>query len=242
MNNIIVVGGLGELGFCLSKNLFKKNPNLVITTQKIDEYKIKKVEDEFGFQKVKLFELDLLSEESVNLFFSELSISNLNFEGLVLTVGVPYGNLVQMTTKQDLIDVFNTNLFSIVYFINKIVRIARRSLKNNNRKFSIVIYSSMYSYFNDYGSFAYGASKSALNYLIKNLSIELKSSGIRINGVAPTVVANKMGDLMTETSKNKILNYSNSDIPIDSIKISNVVNFLLSEESDGINGQIIKIS
>ena len=100
----------------------------------------------------------------------------------------------------------------------------------------------MYSYFNDYGSFAYGASKSALNYLIKNLSIELKSSGIRVNGVAPTVVSNPMGDLMSEISKDKLLKFSNSEKPIESNKISNIVNFLLSEESFGINGQIIKIS
>ncbi len=241
-NKFLIVGGLGDLGFSLTKKIVSCSQEVVITTQKIDESKIQKIENTFGFQKVKLLELDILSEESVDHFITEFTSFGFNFDGLVITIGKPYGNMVQMTTKKDLFDVFDHNLFSIVLFINKFVRIARRSSKNNNKLFSIVIYSSMYSYFNDIGSFAYGSSKSALNYLIKNLSIELKSSGIRINGVAPTVVSNPMGDLMSETSKDKLLKFSNSESPIENDKVSNIVNFLLSEESLGINGQIIKIS
>ena len=51
-----------------------------------------------------------------------------------------------------------------------------------------------------------------------------------------------MGDLMSETSKDKLLKFSNSESPIENDKVSNIVYFLLSEESLGINGQIIKIS
>jgi len=184
MDKVIIIGGLGDLGYNLTSKLLNNDYELVITTKNITSSQIKKVESQLLNKKISLLELDLQSEESIDRFISDLSIIGSEYNGLVITAGVPYGNLIQMTSKEDLSSVFNQNLFSIVLFLNKIVRIARRSVKSSGKEFSIVIYSSMYSFYNDHGSFAYGASKSALNYLIKSMAIEIAKNGIRVNGVA----------------------------------------------------------
>ena len=89
---------------------------------------------------------------------------------------------------------------------------------------------------------AYGASKSALNTAIKTLSIELASKKIRVNGIAPGYVDTEMNSSIKEKlpkgAYERILNEHPLGIgePRD---ISNLVVFLLSDESKWISGTTI---
>jgi len=57
-----------------------------------------------------------------------------------------------------------------------------------------------------------------------------------------TVVEKPMGSMMSDISKENLLKFTNTKNPIESNKVSNVVKFLLSDDSKGINGQNIKIT
>jgi len=92
---------------------------------------------------------------------------------------------------------------------------------------------------------AVGASKAALNSLVRYLAVELAGSNISVNGIAPGVVEtdalrhfsfmqeeNVLGNAIANTPAGRLV------IPED---VADLVNFLCSPESEMIRGQIITI-
>jgi NAD(P)-dependent dehydrogenase (short-subunit alcohol dehydrogenase family) len=89
---------------------------------------------------------------------------------------------------------------------------------------------------------AYITSKSALTGLVRGLAVEFGPLGISINGVLPGVVESEM------TRKNlspdqieKIVTGTPGHLLITAEQVANIVTFLLSKDSNGINGQSIVV-
>ena len=83
-----------------------------------------------------------------------------------------------------------------------------------------------------------------LNSLIQCSALELASFGIRVNGVAPTIVDTKFRKELSEDKNKEFLN-SLEDIHIlnkNVLKSNDVVNtilYLASDEADFVTGEII---
>ena len=78
---------------------------------------------------------------------------------------------------------------------------------------------------------AYGVSKAALIHLTRTLDAELRPQGIRVNAIAPQIIA---------TAKNKAL--FPPDALADAVEpdaIADVIAFLVSDAADPINGAIV---
>ena len=155
---------------------------------------------------------------------------------LINSAGIPYGNLFQLTKTADLVDVFQTNYFSLLAFTQLISRIMGR-----NKKGSIVNISSSTAFRADSGTLAYGSAKAALNYATKVLSKELATQGIRVNAVAPGVTETSMLKKMDIDEINKQIESSSLKKVASPEQVASVVLFLCSEDSSHITGQIIKV-
>ena len=155
---------------------------------------------------------------------------------LINSAGIPYGNLFQLTKTADLVDVFQTNYFSLLAFTQLISRIMGR-----NKKGSIVNISSSTAFRADSGTLAYGSAKAALNYATKVLSKELAIQGIRVNAVAPGVTETSMLKKMDINEINKEIESSSLKKVASPEQVASVVLFLCSEDSSHITGQIIKV-
>ena len=87
----------------------------------------------------------------------------------------------------------------------------------------------------------YSASKAGIIGFTKSMAKELASRGIRVNAIAPGFIQTEMTDILKDDIKKSMLN----SIPLNHFgtpkDISHVVNFLASEESDYITGQVIKV-
>lgn len=81
------------------------------------------------------------------------------------------------------------------------------------------------------GYAAYGLSKAALVHLVRTLDVELRSHGIRVNAVAPQIIA---------TEKNKTLfSPEMLAIAVEPSAIADVIAFLVSDAAGPVSGEVV---
>lgn len=133
---------------------------------------------------------------------------------------------------------FNVNFFSIIH----ILKFFLPKLKKKKNLNKIIFVSSLYA---DYGRetrLPYSTSKAALKSLCKNLSLEFGKNNINFNCIAPGFVNTKLTRKnLSQMKINKIIKKTPIKRLVKKIEIANTIKFLLSEESNGINGQHIVV-
>lgn len=104
-----------------------------------------------------------------------------------------------------------------------------------------IMISSTDSYFGGSITASYAASKAGINSLTKSLSLLFQDKKIRVNSVAPgwvdtNMIADNGAEFLSKVAQiNPLKRISKPE------DISKVIKFLLSQESDYINGQVISV-
>jgi 3-oxoacyl-[acyl-carrier protein] reductase len=158
-----------------------------------------------------------------------------NIDVLVNNAGIFHGGLLQMTKDEEIENVFNTNLFSMIRLTKSLIPFLRRSVYP-----TIVNISSISSLDLQSGESLYGVSKAAVNALTKTLYKELAPFNIRVNAVAPGIVDTDMARSIESNAYERALGRTILHQPILPDDIAKVVLFLASEDSKIINGEIIR--
>jgi NAD(P)-dependent dehydrogenase (short-subunit alcohol dehydrogenase family) len=180
-----------------------------------------------------LEDIDLV-ESSLISFISSNSIEITKF---VHCAGVMKLAPLKMSTLSVIQKTFNVNVFAP----NLICRILNNKKVNNGTLNNVVFISSNISNYGAKAMSAYGSSKSALDGLMRSLSVELAPK-VRVNSVLPGAIESEMTkDFFDndEMSKRILSNY-----PLGNgskIDIFNAVSFLLSESSSWITGQQLTV-
>jgi 3-oxoacyl-[acyl-carrier protein] reductase len=158
------------------------------------------------------------------------------FDVLVLNAGVRKDVLFPLMKNEDWSDVIDTNLKSFFY-------IARPVAKSmfDNKSGKIVVISSTSGQTGMPGQVNYCASKAGIIGAAKSLAVELARRGINVNIVAPGFIETDMVDDL----KSKFDEIKKS-IPARRIgkveDVANAVEFLISEKSSYIVGQVIAVN
>ena len=174
---------------------------------------------------------DLVDKKFIDEIKNFLTTKKLKLDGLVNNAGINLPNKFNKISEDDYDKVMNNNLKAPFFLIQKLLPF----FKN---KSSIVNISSFSSISGGPYSSHYALSKSGLETLTKNLSIFFKDKKIRVNAISP-------GLIRTRLAKN-FKNHPYFDrILLNRVgekeEITNVVEFLLSNKSSYINGQIINV-
>ena len=127
-----------------------------------------------------LFLGDLTSSETVERLMSEMPA----IDGVVMSAGRGITVPIQFASREKLDDVFNTNFFASV----ELLRCLIRKKKLNNGASVVVILSIGGTRRFLAGNAVYGASKAALESIVRYAAIELASKQIRVNGICPGMV------------------------------------------------------
>jgi 3-oxoacyl-[acyl-carrier protein] reductase len=140
--------------------------------------------------------------------------------------------------NSEILDHLNVNLNSIILIIKKILPIFFKTKQTNK----IILISSLYANFARYTRLPYSVSKFALKGLCKNLAVETAGKNIIINCIAPGFVDTKLTrrNLNKKTLKNIIKKTPIKKL-VNKRDISYLIEFLLSENSNSINGQHLVI-
>ena len=182
-------------------------------------------------------QLDLNDKKSVESFNGLLTQEHSDITVLVNNAGITRDNIVLRMSEEEWTDVLNVNLngaFKVTKTVLKfmlkkrwgrILNITSTSASTGNR-----------------GQANYAAAKAGIEAFSKSLAKEVGSRGITVNAIAPGYIQTDMTEVISENIKEEIL----SQIPLSRFgkpeEISQLVDFLISDEASYITGQTIHIN
>lgn len=182
-------------------------------------------------------QLDLNDKKSVESFNGLLTQEHPDIAVLVNNAGITRDNIVLRMSEEEWTDVLNVNLngaFKVTKTVLKfmlkkrwgrILNITSTSASTGNR-----------------GQANYAAAKAGIEAFSKSLAKEVGSRGITVNAIAPGYIQTDMTEVISENIKEEIL----SQIPLSRFgkpeEISQLVDFLISDEASYITGQTIHIN
>jgi 3-oxoacyl-[acyl-carrier protein] reductase len=178
--------------------------------------------------------VDLSELEAIEGVIEQAVKSANGFDVLVNNAGITKDGLAFRMKLEDFQRVIDVNL-TAAFLISRIVArdMARR------RSGAIINMTSVVGVHGNGGQVNYSASKAGLIGLTKSLAQEVASRGVRVNAVAPGLIASDMTDTMPEEARLKMLDH----IPLRRIgtpeDVAHAVLFLA--ESPYITGQVLQV-
>jgi len=158
-----------------------------------------------------------------------------SFDAVVWAQGSNLTKSFEETSDDDWIDILNSNLLFVVQTLRNLLRL--NQVANGAR---LVVIGSVWERVHRSNKSAYVTSKAALAGLVRALASDLGDRGISINCVSPGVVMSSM--TMQHLSSEQIAQIERetpSSQLVTPLDVANVVSFLISKNSSGINGQSI---
>ncbi|MFC2107378.1 SDR family NAD(P)-dependent oxidoreductase [Bacteroidota bacterium] len=228
---ILVTGASSGLGACTAIECSKAGARLIITGRNIE--RLNETFIKLQGQGHSQFSFDLVKKENILKISSVLP----SLDGLALCAGITKTIPVKFISYNDIDEIFQTNLFSSIQLIQKLLK-----NKKINKGGSIAFISSISTIYADKGNSLYAASKGAINAFSNVLALELASRNITSNCIQPGFVPSRILDagLITEEQileekKRYPLGFGE---PID---IANGMIYLLSDAAKWVTGSVLTI-
>lgn len=230
--NIIVTGAGRGLGFYIAKRCIAEGANVLITGR--NEETLKKAVAELG-DKSKYLVFDAQNVSGVSAFINnaENMFSGEKITGLVSNAGVSLheGDFRHVTEEGWDIQL-NTNLKGNYFLVKEFIEYLE---KKEDKKGNIVVITSERGRRSD--DLPYGLTKVASDSFVECFASRVIKEGIRINGVAPGVTASDMTGV--NRNENMYADWQPTNRFFLPEEVAEVVNFLLSDISNCISGEII---
>lgn len=180
--------------------------------------------------------VDLADPQAVSASLKQIRAFSKDVAALINVAGIAHDATIPMLSRSSLLEHFEINFVAAFSYSQFVARMMQRSGGG-----SIVNVASITGIDGNRGQAAYGASKAALINLSRTMSLELGSSGIRINAVAPGIIDTPMtqslGDeALAELSKRPQLGRLGQPA-----EVAAVVQWLVSSASSYVTGQVIRV-
>lgn len=233
----LVTGASRGIGKEIALGLARKNMDVAITYSSNVEMANEVLEEIKGYGVNAIaVRADVSIEEDVKNLVKEVEEKLGTVDVLVNNAGITKDNLLIKMSDEDFDKVLDVNLKGVFLCTKAVARAMMRK-----RYGKIINISSIVGVGGNAGQGNYAASKAGVIGFTKSIAKELGSRGIRVNAIAPGFIETQMTEVLREDIKEQMLNsiaLKKFGRPSD---ISNLVNFLASEESDYITGEVIRI-
>jgi NAD(P)-dependent dehydrogenase (short-subunit alcohol dehydrogenase family) len=234
----VVTGGSSGIGSGIVKRFAANGARVISIDLNKPEYEIASVEH---------LSCDLTDESSVAQLFAQISKANPQIDVLCANAGiVPSWSRISETNFNDWKKVIDINVNALFLTISHGAKLLKKGSG------TIVVTGSINSIKGDPNIAAYVASKHAALGIIKSAALDLGRDGIRVNGIAPGPIATKALISRIEsrikesgTSLDNYLEKLAGQTALGRIateeEVINTVEFLASNLSSGITGQLISV-
>lgn len=228
--------GIGET----IMNTFAKNRADIFACvrNKNDEFinKIDMLMQKYNVNIIPIF-FDLSDTKQVELGMKTIMSHKKSIDILVNNAGtVSENKLFQMTSIEEMKNVFEINFFSQMSIIQYISRNMIRKKSG-----SIINIASIAGIDGDPAQLEYVSSKAAIIGATKKLAIELGKSGVRVNAVSPGIIDTDMAKNIKEGLLQETINKTIMKRMGTSQEVANSVLFFASDLSSYITGQVLRV-
>ena len=233
MKTVLITGGSRGIGKCIAENLARDGFNVILNYNKSEKQakQIKKELEEQGIN-IEICKADVSKREEVKKLVKFALNKFENIDVLINNAGIAKLQMFNDITDSDWNEMLGTNLNSVFYTIQE-------SLPNmiHNKNGCIINISSIWGLVGASCEVAYSVSKAGIDGMTKALAKELGPSNIRVNSIAPGIIATDMCSEYTEEEIREI----NNKIPLgkfgEGIDIAKCVKWLIEDKYT--TGQVI---
>lgn len=229
----VITGGASGIGLATARKLLSEGAKVVLVDWNEDVSEIAKTlnNDALGIR------CDVSSDTDVQKSVNDIIEKFGHIDFLVANAGIGGGpNKAHEVSVDEWNKVIGVNQTGI-FLMNKYV--ISEMLKNDGG--AIVNTSSMYGLVGTTMSFAYSASKGAINQMTRSLALTYARDNIRVNAVAPGYVDTPILAEVPKEAKDAMAN----QLPVGRLgkdtEIANLICYLLSDDATFITGAIVPI-
>lgn len=229
----VITGGASGIGLATARKLLSEGAKVVLVDWNEDVSEIAKTlnNDALGIG------CDVSSDTDVQKSVNDIMEKFGHIDFLVANAGIGGGpNKAHEVSVDEWNKVIGVNQTGI-FLMNKYV--ISEMLKNGGG--AIVNTSSMYGLVGTTMSFAYSASKGAINQMTRSLALTYARDNIRVNAVAPGYVDTPILAEVPKDMKDAMAN----QLPVGRLgkdtEIANLICYLLSDDASFITGAIVPI-
>ena len=181
------------------------------------------------------------AEKKWNVLTSDRNIKEINsYKNLNAVVWAQGANLTASLQEMEIAqwdEIWEANFFFVVKTLKTLLN--NNSLAEGAR---LVVLSSVWEEMARKNKSAYISSKAAVGGLIRSMACELGDKNISINGVLPGIIDSPMTRKnLSSDQVNQIIDQTPGNKLVKPEEIASIAEFLASNNSQGINGQSIKV-
>jgi len=231
--NVLIIGASGDIGFSIAERLANEGYQLILHYNK-NRSRMEQLANLLPEESIlAIVQADLTKKEEMNRLLGDLVYEVHN---LVFAAGVAHYGLFHESTEEVMDHMLSIHV-TAPWVITKGILPEMIQRQSGN----IVCISSIWGTFGASFEVLYSTVKGAQNSFIRALAKEVGQSGISVNGVSPGFINTKMnGHLSTEETE-AMLSHIAEDRPGRPEEIAHVVQFLLSDQTTYIQGEVIRV-
>ncbi|MDZ4661865.1 MAG: 3-oxoacyl-[acyl-carrier-protein] reductase [Pseudomonadota bacterium] len=234
--NIVVTGASRGIGAGIARILAARGARVAITYSN-NEKKAQEVLSDLEGSNHFALQMDITNEESIKAGFVNIFSKMTTVDGLVNNAGVTEDMLLLMMKTDSFDKVISTNLRGTFLTTKSVLKPMLKAKKG-----SIVNITSVVGEMGNPGQANYAASKAGVEAFTKSVAREMAGRNIRLNCVAPGYIVTEMTEQLSLKQKETII----GEIPMQTLgsalDVAYAVAFLLSDESNYITGQTIRVN
>lgn len=235
----IITGSTRGIGNSIARLFLENNAKVVIcgSTEENALKAVNKMKEELNLTDDNIMGIGLNMKDTSTIKESvDKVISKWNkIDILVNNAGITSNVSLLDSTDEDFMEMFQINFFGVVSLTREVVK----HMKETGG--SIINTSSMVANYGARNQSAYASSKFAINGLTKSLAKELGMYNIRVNAVAPGVVATDMMSIVTEEMKQGLLRMTPLNKMAEPTDLAGAYLYLASDLSKFTTGTIIQV-
>lgn len=180
--------------------------------------------------------MDVTDNTAIKELFLQIKKQHGRLDVLVNNAGIMLDALLGMITEDQMQSTFATNVFANVNMMKYAIKLMTRQKSG-----SIINLSSIMGVTGNSGQIVYSSSKGAVIAMTKSAAKELASYHIRVNAIAPGIIATDMLYSVPEEKLVKLREKVGMGYIGSPIEIAKTALFLASDLSTYISGQIIGV-
>ena len=232
--NIIVTGASGGIGNSIVKKLYDVGANVLASGTRIEKLEeLRKI-----YNNIKILNFDIAQSDKIEEFIDTATdYLGGSLDCLINNAGITQDNLAIRMSIEEWKKVIDINLTS-TFLMSKFA--IKKMLKNKSGK--IVNITSVVGHTVNIGQANYSASKAGIVAMSKSFAIEYAKKNINVNCISPGFIKTVMTDKIDEKFKEAIISKIPSARFGEPEDIANAVLFLISKQSDYINGETLHVN